>query len=84
MGRNRSQCRALLCTQILVKLLLPTLMACILSGAALLFVNARVNSVLPAGASDLLLRAGSEFMLFFAGMYLCYFCVMYLDRRYFG
>lgn len=78
MGRNRSQCRALLCTQILVKLLLPTLMAFILSGTVLPFVNVRVNSVLPAGASDLLLRAGCEFMLFFAGMYLCYFCVIYL------
>lgn len=78
MGKKQSELKSLLCTQILVKLFLPTLMSFILLWFAAPLVNYKVNSILPLSMHNLLLNASYGFMFCFFILYLCYYCVIYI------
>lgn len=78
MGKNPSELRSLLCAQILVKQLLPTLMCFAVVWAAVPFVNFKVNFFLPVSAHNILLHAACGFMCCFLALYVCYFCVVYV------
>ncbi len=77
MGKSRGELKSLLRTQILVKLLLPTVMPFLILWTAAPFVNAKVNEVLPMAMQNLVVYAAGGFMLGFFGLYLCYFCMVY-------
>lgn len=82
MGKNRQELKALLCAQILVKLLLPALMGFILFWTAVPFIGYKLDSVFPAAARGLLLQAACGFTLCFGGMYICYFFVIRSMRHF--
>lgn len=77
MGKSRGELKSLLRTQILVKLLLPTVMPFLILWTAAPFVNAKVNEVLPMAMQNLVVYAAGGFMLGFFVLYLCYFCMVY-------
>ncbi len=76
MGKSRRGLKALLCAQILVKLLLPALMGFLLFWTAVPFIGHKLDAVFPAAARGLLFSAACDFMLCFCGMYICYFYVI--------
>lgn len=78
MGKSRSELKALLRTQILTKLFLPTLMPFAMLWLAAPFVNEKVNSILPMSMHHLVLYLMGGFTLGFFVLYLCYFCVVFM------
>jgi len=74
MGKNRSELKKLICTQVLIKLFIPTLMSFIILGSATPLVNYKMNSLLPV--HNHLLKAIGGFMVCFFVLYLCYFVVV--------
>lgn len=75
MGKNQAGLKYLICTQVLIKLSIPTLMSFIILWTATPFINHKLNSVLPV--HNLLLKAISSFMICFFVVYLCYFAIVY-------
>lgn len=83
MGKNQAELKALVKTQILIKLLMPTLMCFVLLGVGVPMVNYKLNCILPAEANNSLLGAAGGFLACFVLLYLCYFYVVYIiSRRY--
>ena len=81
MGKNQSDLKYLICTQVLIKLFMPTLMSFIILWTAAPFVNHKMNSILPV--HNHLFKAMGGFMVCFFVLYLCYFGVVYLiNMRY--
>ncbi|MDE7250839.1 MAG: hypothetical protein K2N82_13370, partial [Lachnospiraceae bacterium] len=81
MGKNQSDLKYLLCTQMLIKLLMPILMSFIILWTAAPFVNYKMNSILPV--HNHLFKAIGGFMVCFFVLYLCYFGVVYMvNMRY--
>ena len=81
MGKNQSDLKYLICTQVLIKLLMPILMSFIILWTAAPFVNYKMNSILPV--HNHLLKAIGGFMVCFFVLYLCYFGVVYMiNMRY--
>lgn len=74
MGKNRSELKKLICTQVLIKLFIPTLMSFIILCSATPLVNYKMNSLLPV--HNHLLKAIGGFMVCFFVLYLCYFVVV--------
>lgn len=81
MGKNQTELKLLLCTQMLAKLLLPTLMSFIVLFAATPFVNHKLNSILPVSACDFTLKAVSGFTICFFSLYVCYFYAVYIVAK---
>ncbi len=80
-GKNRSDLKYLLCTQVLIKLCMPILMSFIILWTATPFINYKMNSILPV--HNHLLKAIGGFMVCFFVLYLCYFAVVYMvNMRY--
>lgn len=77
-GKSWAELKRLICTQIIVKLLLPVFMSMVMLGIAVPFVNYKLNSLLPESVHNLLLRASGTFAVSFMGLYGCYFVVVYL------
>ena len=81
MGKNQSDLKSLICTQVLIKLFMPILMSFIILWTAAPFVNYKMNSILPV--HNYLIKAISGFMICFFVLYLCYFGVVYIvNMRY--
>lgn len=81
MGKNQSDLKYLVCTQVLIKLFMPILMSFIILWIAVPFVNYKLNSLLPI--HNHLLKAIGGFMVCFFVLYLCYFGVVYIvNMRY--
>ena len=81
MGKNQSDLKYLICTQVLIKQFMPILMSFIILWTAAPFVNYKINSILPV--HNHLFKAISGFMVCFFVLYLCYFGVVYLvNMRY--
>lgn len=78
MGKNPSELKTLLRTQILVKLFLPTMMSFVLLLFAMPFVNHRINTIFPASMQNLLFKAAGIFVLCFCALYIGYFGVLYM------
>ena len=76
MGKDYSNLKRLLCTQVLIKLFLPILMSFIILWTAVPFVNHKMNSILHV--HNHLLKAIGGFMVCFFVLYLCYFGVVYM------
>lgn len=76
MGKNQSDLKYLICTQVLIKLLMPILMSFIILWIAMPFVNYKMNSILPV--HNYLFKAVIGFMVCFFVLYLCYFGVVYM------
>lgn len=76
MGKNGSDLKKLVCTKVLIKLFLPTLMSFIILWTAAPFVNYKLNAVLPI--NNHLLKAIGGFMICFFVLYLCYFGIVYM------
>lgn len=74
MGKNRSELKKLICTQVLIKLFIPTLMSFIILCSATPLVNYKMNSLLLV--HNHLLKAIGSFMVCFFVLYLCYFVVV--------
>lgn len=77
MGKNRSELKALIRTQTLIKLFLPTLMAFVILLTAAPFVNYKMNCLLPASMCNFTLKAIVLFGVCFGSLYTCYFWVIY-------
>lgn len=83
MGKNQSELKSLICTQMLIKLFLPTLMSFVVLLIATPFVNYKLNSRLPASMCNFTIKAIGGFAICFFTLYLCYFCVIYIvNTRY--
>lgn len=83
MGKNKSEIRALVRTQILIKLFLPTLMCFVLIGISAPFINIKLNTVFPAAMHNMVLGALGGFMVCFIVLYISYFVVICtIGRRY--
>ena len=67
MGKNQSDLKYLICTQVLIKLFMPTLMSFIILWTAAPFVNHKMNSILPV--HNHLFKAMGGFMVCFFVMY---------------
>lgn len=81
MGKNQSDLKYLICTQVLIKLFMPILMSFIILWTATPFVNYKMNSILPV--HNHLMKASGGFMVCFFVLYLCYFGVVYVvNMRY--
>lgn len=81
MGKNQSDLKYLICTQVLIKLFMPILMSFIILWTAAPFVNYKMNSILPV--HNQLFKAIGGFMVCFFVLYLCYFGVVYMvNMRY--
>jgi len=81
MGKNQSDLKHLICTQVLIKLLMPILMSFIILWTATPFVNYKINSILPV--HNHLFKAVIGFMACFFVLYLCHFGVVYMvNMRY--
>ena len=81
MGKNLSDLKKLICTQVLIKLFMPILMSFIILWTAAPFVNYKMNSILPV--HNQLFKAIGGFMVCFFVLYLCYFGVVYMvNMRY--
>ncbi len=81
MGKNQSDLKYLICTQVLIKMFMPILMSFIILWTATPFVNYKMNSILPA--HNHLLKAIGGFMACFFVLYLCFFGVVYMvNMRY--
>lgn len=81
MGKNQSDLKKLICTQVLIKLFMPILMSFIILWTATPFVNYKMNSILPV--HNHLFKAIGGFMVCFFVLYLCYFGVVYVvNMRY--
>ena len=81
MGKNQSDLKYLICTQVLIKLFMPILMSFIILWTATPFVNYKMNSILPV--HNHLFKAIGGFMVCFFVLYLCYFGVVYMvNMRY--
>lgn len=78
MGKNRSEIKSLLRTQVLIKLLLPTLMSFIVLFLAAPLINSKVNSWLPVTMHHFLLNALCGFMICFIALYSCCFILIYI------
>lgn len=78
MGKNQTELKILLRTQVLIKLFLPTLMSFIMLWLATPLINYKLNFMLPLPMHNLLLNAVCCFMLCFFVLYSCYFCVIYM------
>lgn len=76
MGKNQSDLKYLICTQVLIKLFMPMLMSFIILWTATPFVNYKMNSILPI--HNHLFNAIGSFMVCFFVLYLCYFGVVYM------
>ncbi|MDE6846652.1 MAG: hypothetical protein K2J99_12935, partial [Lachnospiraceae bacterium] len=76
LGRNQSDLKRLICTQVLIKLFIPLLMSFIILWTATPFVNYKMNSILPI--HNHLFKAIGGFMVCFFVLYLCYFGVVYM------
>ena len=76
MGKNQSDLKYLICTQVLIKLFMPILMSFIILWTAAPFVNYKMNSILHV--RNHLFKAISGFMVCFFVLYLCYFGVVYI------
>ena len=74
MGKNQSDLKYLICTQVLIKMFMPILMSFIILWTAAPFVNYKMNSILPA--HNHLFKAIGGFMACFFAMYLCFFGVV--------
>lgn len=83
MGKTPEELKALLCSQILIKLLLPTLMCFVVLGVAVPLLNHKLNGVLPTAMQNWLPGASGAFTACFAALYLAYFAVVYtVSSRY--
>ena len=81
MGKNQSDLKYLICTQVLIKLFMPILMSFIILWTAAPFVNYKMNSILPV--HNQLFKAIGGFMVCFFVLYLCFFGVVYMvNMRY--
>lgn len=76
LGKNQSELKALLYTQTLVRIFLPTLMSFILLLTAAPFVNYKLNLIFPASMCNLTTKAIGGFMICFFALYLFYFFVI--------
>ena len=76
MGKNQSDLKYLICTQVLIKMFMPILMSFIILWTAAPFVNYKMNSILPA--HNHLFKAIGGFMVCFFVLYLCFFGVVYM------
>ncbi|MDE6389239.1 MAG: FtsX-like permease family protein [Lachnospiraceae bacterium] len=76
MGKNQSDLKYLICTQVLIKLFMPILMSFIILWTAAPFVNYKMNSILHV--RNHLFKAIGGFMVCFFVLYLCYFGVVYI------
>lgn len=77
MGKTQSELKFLLCTQVLAKLLLPTIMALVVLLLARPFINYKLNTILPVSMNNFLLGTFNSFILCFFILYLCYFFIIY-------
>lgn len=81
MGKNHSDLKYLICTQVLIKMFMPILMSFIILWTATPFVNYKMNSILPA--HNHLFKSIGGFMVCFFILYLCFFGVVYMvNMRY--
>ncbi len=76
MGKNHSQVKALVKIQIAIQLLLPTMMCLFLLFIGTPFMNYKLNSILPATMSNILIKYVGLFGLCFVLLYLCYFVIV--------
>lgn len=81
LGKNPSDLKYLICTQVLIKMFMPILMSFIILWTAAPFVNYKMNSILPA--HNYLFKSIGGFMVCFFVLYLCFFGVVYMvNMRY--
>lgn len=81
LGKNPSDLKYLICTQVLIKMFMPILMSFIILWTAAPFVNYKMNSILPA--HNYLFKSIGGFMVCFFVLYSCFFGVVYMvNMRY--
>lgn len=77
MGKNNLELRALVRTQILTKLFLPTFMCFVLIGISAPLLNIKINAVIPTAMHNMVLGALGGFIVCFIVLYMSYFIVVY-------
>ncbi len=77
MGKNKLELRALVRTQILIKLFLPTFMCFVLIGISAPLVNIKLNAIIPAAMHNIVMGAVGGFVACFVVLYISYFIVIY-------
>lgn len=83
MGKNNLELRALVRTQILIKLFLPTSMCFVLIGISAPLINIKLNAVFPTAMHNMLWGALGGFIVCFIVLYISYFIVICtIGRRY--
>ncbi len=76
-GKNQRELKYLLCTQVLIKLFQPVLIAFFMLWAAVPFINYKINSICLVPTKDFLLSTICNFMFCFFLLYFCYFFIVY-------
>ena len=83
MGKNQAQIKSLIKIQIFLKLSMPTLLCFALLLIGMPFINHKLNMLLPVILNDFLIKAVGGFGVCFAGLYFCYFLIIYIiSKRY--
>lgn len=83
LGKSESQIKALMKTQILMNLLVPTLICFVILCICMPFINYKMNVILPVIACNSLVMAFVEFLGCFAILCVCYFLTVHIiSKRY--
>ncbi len=78
LGKSQTQIKSLIKSQVMLKLLIPTLMCFVLLMTITPFINYKMNAVFPNITSNFLLNALGGFGACFVMLYICYFEVVYI------
>ncbi|WMJ88331.1 FtsX-like permease family protein [Anaerocolumna sp. MB42-C2] len=83
MGKSLAQIKFLLKTQVMLKLLVPTLMCFVLLLICTPLVNYKINMILPDIAHNSIIKSVGWFIICFSILYLCYFLIIcIISKRY--
>ena len=81
MGKSQTQIKALIKTQILLKLSMPILMCFALLLIGTPFINYKLNISLPIAMQNFLIVSVGRFIACFAILYFCYFITVYIISK---
>ncbi len=82
-GKSNRQVKALVRMQITIQLLVPTIMCFLLLLVGIPLLNLKLNAVLPAAMSNILIKFAGWYVISFFALYLCYFFIVCtIGRRY--
>lgn len=82
-GKSQKELKSFIKIQILIKLFMPTFMCFVLLLLGIPFVNYKMNKIFPIVMYNDILKAAGLFIVCFAGLYLCYFLVVYFISQHF-